>query len=225
MKLKKSLKKPEKAPAKKLSKPLKKSSGKKSYGDWPDTDYTLVDTSVEGDGYPRVSRFVPPGTMRKVFNDKRPVHTFMTVMPNDLRVAWDICGYCVNWVGCCTCTNGVSAPRSVEYIYDSIVAEMAGEEWSPSHPNYRIGTIQQMRRSGASSSRLRMPKISDTEERPKKLLSKKTSSEPLPEEAFDNEKLRKVAKGLAKKAETSLNQKLKKMEGAGKSKKLLKRKS
>lgn len=224
MKLKKSLKKPEKAPAKKLSKPLKKSSGKYLFSDWPDTDYTLIDTSVEGDGYPRVSRFVPPGTMRKVFNDKRPVHSFVTVMPDGLRVAWDICGYCASWVGCCTCANGVSAPRSVEYIYDSTVASMAGEEWTPNHPNYKLGTIQQMRRSGTSSTRLRMPKQNTSGESPKKLL-KKTSSEPLPEEAFDSEKLRKVAKGLAKKAETSLNQKLKKMEGAGKSKKLLKRKS
>lgn len=60
-----------------------------------------------------------------------------TVMPNGLRIGWSRCGGCRNEFHHCKCVGGVRAQRSVEYIYDRIVAEMAGEEWSIWHPNYR----------------------------------------------------------------------------------------
>lgn len=207
----KTLKKLEKKPTKKLGKKAEK---------WVGANYKLVGLEVTGEGHPKVSRYVPPGTMRKINNDGARSSVFMTIMPGGLRVAWDTCGACMEWTGNCRCNAGVSAPRSIEYIYDQTVALQAGEEWTPHHPRYRVGSIQAMR-SNSKTGRLAMGTTSGNTSEGKKLLTKgKTLTKPvkpMAEEALDTAKLHKAAKKMADSSTKSLNKKLRKLEGGGKS--------
>lgn len=212
-KLKKSLKKTLVKEVK--AKTLKSVGDKKMVRAVPGANYELFDLSITGPGMPKISKYITPGTFRKKYSDGKS-NSFTTVMPNGLHVGWDTCGKCLEWVGVCRCPEGVMCPRSVEYIYDHITAELAGEEWTYNHPRYKVGSVHAMRYGQANNDnkRLSMPKTSSGSGE-RKLLTKPFKSEPLPEEAFDGAKLRKVAEGLAKDAEVDVNRKLKKLEGAG----------
>lgn len=75
--------------------------------------------------------------------------------------------------------NPLVCPRSIEYIYDASVAIKAGENWGPSHPNYR-GTL-----TGVVKVEVPEPKLVPTIRRalpaeaptaPKKTLARKTAT-------------------------------------------------
>jgi hypothetical protein len=82
---------------------------------------------------------------------KQMVH-LTTVMPDGLHVAWSTCGTCHRYFSHCSCKGGLSVSRSVEYIYDTTVARLAGEEWTINHPNYRGSTTRAQREAVAARS-------------------------------------------------------------------------
>lgn len=90
---------------------------------------------------PMFFRFNPDRTVPTSYyrfdKTKKRVTAVVSVMKDGLHVAWDTCGACFNYLHLCRCPNGISASRSVEYIFDSTNAILAGEEWSIHHPNYR----------------------------------------------------------------------------------------
>lgn len=64
------------------------------------------------------------------------VEALVTVMPNGLSVAWDICRGCSRLFVQCSCRAGVQVCRSVEWIWDQTKADMAREDWTINHPMY-----------------------------------------------------------------------------------------
>lgn len=85
------------------------------------------------------------------FNPKtKSVETLVTVMPDGTHVAWWICFTCKQDVKWCKCTRGVVVCRSVEYIWDQDMAQIAGEDWNVSHLNY-TGSLRKAYRSKHAS--------------------------------------------------------------------------
>ena len=89
-----------------------------------------------------------PDTFYRYEPATRRVKCLVTKMTDSCIVAWDMCGLCTHYFTLCTCSKGLSVPRSVEYIYDSIVAKQNGEEWDLNHPNYK-GSLSKAEREKA----------------------------------------------------------------------------
>jgi len=52
-----------------------------------------------------------------------------TTMADGLVLTWDVCGTCSQFALKCTCPNGISAPRHVDYIAIKTVGYVAGKKW------------------------------------------------------------------------------------------------
>jgi hypothetical protein len=122
------------------------------------TDTVLVPLAMAPSIYPPVYQpMVPPNTYYRVVKETGRPACMVTVMPDDLHVAWFTCGVCAALdIHLCRCKRGITAGRSVEYIFDSIVAQLAGEEWGLNHPKYP-GSLHQAERDRAPRRDIVMP--------------------------------------------------------------------
>jgi hypothetical protein len=144
---------------------------------------------------------VPPGTVYRVDKRSGEFQCLVTVMPNNLSVAWDNCGSCHTHVRICQCRSGVQVERSVEYIYDQITALVNGEEWDHTHRHYRgslVNAAREARRVAAGPrtfARLTEPPPRKKEPgkrlRPPARLN--NNDRPVPEEARDLGALQRAA--------------------------------
>lgn len=122
------------------------------------SEYDLVPVGKHPDHelYRKVNLARCPGeTYYAVEPDLRKPMQIVTVLPDGLCLGWAYCGECRAWWGKCSCTNGLSCPRSVEYIFDKHQAVAAGEEWSYLHPNYKgsLSRVAREKRQTALESR------------------------------------------------------------------------
>ena len=104
------------------------------------TYYDLVPVADRPDhaAYPKVNLTrCPADNYYAVEPNLRKPMQMVTVLPDGLCLGWAYCGECKAWWGKCVCSNGISPPRSVEYIFDKHQAQAAGEEWNYLHDNYR----------------------------------------------------------------------------------------
>lgn len=191
------------------------------------TYYDLVPVGKHPDhkAYPKVNLERCPADNYYAVEPKfRKPMQMVTVLPDGLCLGWAHCGECKAWWVRCACTNGLSCPKSVEYIYDKHQAEAAGEEWNYLHPNYqgslsrvarekRQKALETRGRGGRSippatrptetgSKRLRKRGATTTPEPPRKTLRKAStkrtdSSSVITERGVDSKALDAAAKGQA----------------------------
>lgn len=131
---KKSLSKPP-APVKRDLHPVVPASVKKSIRKDHYKENFLIDIS---DGPIRMNpkRNIETTYLRVGKADRR-IKSIITIMPDGVHLSWDVCGVCHQYFTLCPCPMGVSAARSVEYIFDKTNADMKKEPWDYHHPNYR----------------------------------------------------------------------------------------
>lgn len=78
--------------------------------------FILVPLTQPEPHYPRVQSNVMPNTYYRVNAKTGKCRAFVTVMPDDHRVAWDTCSKCHTHVTVCECNSGVYHPSSIAFI-------------------------------------------------------------------------------------------------------------
>lgn len=144
-----------------------------------------------------------------VLEGNRASH-LVTIMPDDLRIAWSSCGRCSWSVFVCKCPTGSSPSRSVEYIYDKTVARLAGEEWDHTHPNYRSDVRHESARKVIGSNR-RKQRVEELDAVAAKKPLRKSSGKSLAKTTTVGEKPRKtLSKAVAPEVPTPPRKSLRK---------------
>lgn len=76
--------------------------------------------------FPVVHPKLAPNTVFRINKETGKCHGMVTVMPDGVNVAWDVCGGCNQHVSICTCRNGIIHGKGVEHIYISSLARSDG---------------------------------------------------------------------------------------------------
>lgn len=193
--------------------------------------HALVDQpeAAKHSAFPKIDgSLTPPGTYFRINTKEKTLTSLVTIMPSGLFVAWSNCGRCHEYFTICRCQGGITAPRSVEYIFDSVTAQVAGDEWDYSHPNYSGSLTKAQREKRQSISERRYvtgrydfskkpeaPKAPTAPpSKPKKLLKKRAASEVMTGDNLDLGKLNAAAADDAQDATKELRKLLKKASGS-----------
>jgi hypothetical protein len=76
--------------------------------------------------FPRTHQKLLPHTVFRIDKETGKCVGMLTVMPDGVNVAWDMCGGCSQHVSMCTCRGGVVQGKGVEHIYITSLARQEG---------------------------------------------------------------------------------------------------
>lgn len=156
------------------------------------------------------SNLVPPGTFYRYSNNRRKVLCLVTLSPQGVYVAWEMCGGCFNYFSRCACAKGIAAPSSVARIAEwaptpretHISPPAASTGWSTDTPSKPSG----LRKNGDRPPLIKNGRISGTPLVKRSPLRKK--SEPERETAPEFHELDNQASGTADRLTTLLKKRI-----------------